>query len=129
MSCKWVSGDGFPHKVAQAHMITGTNCLGPFLFTKLLLPTLEKTASTSPPGDVRVTWGASSVIELTSPNNGIDIDENGSPKVLDKQYNYGQSKCGNVFFATEYAKRFKGKSRIVHLVCCLHLISFSYLHE
>ena len=56
------------------------------------------------------------MIELGAPKHGIDFDERGKPKILNNQYNYGQSKCGNVFMATELAKQSKGKGNVVHLV-------------
>ena len=37
----------------------GTNCLGPWLFTELLTPLLDRAAANSPRGSVRVTWAAS----------------------------------------------------------------------
>ena len=82
---------------------------------------MEKTADTSRPGEVRATWGASCAIELGSPYHGIEFDEKGTPKLLAKHLNYGQTKCGNVFLATEHAKRFTGKSNVVHLVCLIVL--------
>ena len=36
-----------------------TNCLGPYLFTKLLLPQLQAAVQTSIPGSVRVVWTSS----------------------------------------------------------------------
>ncbi|KAL1637100.1 short-chain alcohol dehydrogenase [Neofusicoccum ribis] len=85
----------------------GTNCLGPFLFTQLLLPLLRKTAAASPPGSVRVTWAASLATDLLSPAHGVDLDEaTGAPKVLGlPQQNYGQSKSGNVLLGAEFARR------------------------
>jgi hypothetical protein len=48
---------GQPHDDEQNYEAQlGTNCLGPFLFTQLLRPTLVKNAATSPPGSVRVYW-------------------------------------------------------------------------
>ncbi|EKG22232.1 Short-chain dehydrogenase/reductase SDR [Macrophomina phaseolina MS6] len=87
----------------------GTNCLGPFLFTQLLLPLLRKTAASSPPGSVRVTWAASVAIDLLSPAYGVDLDDaTGAPKVLGTpQQNYGQSKSGNVLLGTEFARRYR----------------------
>ncbi|KAK5126139.1 hypothetical protein LTR85_011494 [Meristemomyces frigidus] len=71
-------------KSAQGYELQmATNCLGPFLFTKLLLP--------SPPG-------------------GVSIDACGgttvTPHDKDKQANYGASKTGNVFLASELARRY-----------------------
>ncbi|KAL4884786.1 hypothetical protein BJY04DRAFT_182037 [Aspergillus karnatakaensis] len=84
----------------------GTNCLGPFLFNNCLLPFMKRTAATSPPESVRVVWVAS-IIEHNVAQGGIVFDERtGSPQVLKNQMeNYMESKVGNVFFASELAKR------------------------
>lgn len=55
-------------------MQLGTNNLAPFLFTKLLTPTLIKMAKVSPPGTVRVVWVSSSAAEGFSPKNGVGMD-------------------------------------------------------
>ncbi|KAF2238237.1 NAD(P)-binding protein, partial [Viridothelium virens] len=83
----------------------GTNCLGPYLFTKLLLPVLERTAASSPSGSVRVTWAGSLATEVMAPEGGIEFDAQGAPKVLGRSADYSQSKVGNVFLAHELAKR------------------------
>ncbi|KAM0466539.1 hypothetical protein ACHAPV_000042 [Trichoderma viride] len=90
-----------------------TNCLGPFLFTQLLLPLLESTAAdtTTPRGSVRVVWTGSQVMELSSPPGGIIIDELRAPP-QDRARNYTNSKTGNYFLATELARR-TGSSNIV----------------
>jgi NAD(P)-dependent dehydrogenase (short-subunit alcohol dehydrogenase family) len=91
----------------------GTNCVGPYLFTKLLLPTLQRTAASSPPASVRVTWAASSAVDLLSPKpGGVVLDAQGAPKNYGPQFAYGQSKVGNVFLAHEFAKRY-GKDGII----------------
>ncbi|OJD32888.1 short-chain dehydrogenase [Diplodia corticola] len=103
-------------KTEEGHDLQlGTNCLGPYLFTQLLLPLLRQTAASSPPGSVRVTWAASLAIDLLSPAHGVDLDEQtGEPKVLGTpQQNYGQSKSGNVFLGTEFARRYSKDSGIV----------------
>ncbi|KAL4970175.1 NAD(P)-binding protein [Aspergillus stella-maris] len=86
----------------------GTNCLGPFLLSGLLLPLLRRTAA-SCPNSVRVVW-VSSIIEFGTVHSGIIFDEEtGVPKVLkDSMENYMQSKVGNVFLANETAKRAGG---------------------
>lgn len=67
-------------KAAQGHELQmGTNCVGPYLLTKLLTPLLVKTAASSPPGSVRVTW-AGSLATVGSPKNGVIMEENG-PKI------------------------------------------------
>lgn len=89
-----------------------TNCLGPFVFTQLLLP-LESTAANeaTPRGSVRVVWSSSQVMELSSPPDGIIIDELRMPP-KDRTRNYTNSKTGNYFLATELARR-AGSSDIV----------------
>ncbi len=93
----------------------GTNCLGPYLLTKLLLPVLQRTAASSPAGTVRVTWASSLATELSSPTGGITFDDQGAPSVLSKGANYAQTKVGNVFLSHELAKRY-GKDGIVSVV-------------
>lgn len=98
----------------QGHELQmGTNCLGPFLFSTLLAPLLEKTAKSSTPGSVRVTWAAS-LATLAAPTGGVEFDsQSESPKVhKDQTKNYGQSKASNVLLANEYQRRF-GNSGIV----------------
>ena len=88
-----------------------TNCLGPYLFTKLLTPLIEKTANLSdtPNGSVRVTWAASFGADMLSPPGGVSLDADGNcipdPK-NNQQTNYGATKAGNVFLATEFARRY-----------------------
>jgi NAD(P)-dependent dehydrogenase (short-subunit alcohol dehydrogenase family) len=91
-------------KTAQGHDLQfGTNMLGPFLFTKLLMPIMVETAKTAPPDSVRVLWASSLGIHLLSPSGGgMVLDESGAPKVLDNQQtNYGQTKVGNLFLAVK----------------------------
>ncbi|KFZ10022.1 hypothetical protein V502_08374 [Pseudogymnoascus sp. VKM F-4520 (FW-2644)] len=94
---------------AQGHELQiGTNCLGPFLFTSFLIPLLKKTAASSPPGTVRITWAASSAIEL-SPKGGVEFELDGTAKIHDDpQKDYCQSKAGNVLLAFETARRYGG---------------------
>ncbi|KAI1498010.1 short-chain dehydrogenase [Biscogniauxia marginata] len=83
-----------------------TNCLGPFLFTQLLQPLLEaaSTENTHAPGSVRVVWTASQVAELSAPSQGIIMSELHNPP-KDITRNYVNSKTGNLFLASEYARR------------------------
>ncbi|KAK8154497.1 hypothetical protein BKA80DRAFT_209874 [Phyllosticta citrichinensis] len=104
------AGVMFPPKGSKTEdgyeLTMGTNCVGPYLFTQLLRPLLNKTAASSPPGTVRVTWAASLAIDTLAPNHGVDFDEKGAPKIHDVQTDYGQSKAANVFLGTEYARRY-----------------------
>lgn len=87
-----------------------TNCMGPFILNHLLEPILTRTAhAESTPDNVRVVW-VSSMIAAFVPPGGIQFDEkSGSPKVLaNTMHNYMQSKVGNVFLASEAAKRLGG---------------------
>ncbi|KAI1106943.1 short-chain dehydrogenase [Jackrogersella minutella] len=99
-------------KSAQGYELQlGTNCLGTFLFTKLLTPTLADTAKSSPEGSVRVIWVSSSAAELLIPvKGGIDLDNLDYKKDIFYAYKYGASKAGNYYHSTEYArKHFKDK--------------------
>ena len=83
----------------------GTNCVGPCLLFKLLLPILTKTAASSPTGSVRVLWAGSIGVEVTSPKpGGMVVDNAGRPMDMDELFSYGQSKVGNVFLARTHAK-------------------------
>ncbi|ETI25340.1 hypothetical protein G647_02112 [Cladophialophora carrionii CBS 160.54] len=96
-----------------------TNILGPFLFTKLLLPILKRTAEQEPQGTVRVSWAGSLAVELQSPKGGLvwkkgkdgedTLDDKG-----DNQLAYGVSKAANYFFATEFGKRFGPRDGVLH---------------
>jgi len=84
-----------------------TNCLGPFLLTQMLLPLLEKAASESrdySPGAVRVVWTSSQIMELSAPEGGLVMSELKKPP-QDRTRNYINSKTGNLFLATELARR------------------------
>lgn len=103
----------------------GTNCLGPFLFNKLLLPLIQRTAATAPAGSVRVVWLSSMLASFAATGGIIFDDESDSPKVLsDAMQNYMESKVGNMFIAKEMAKRYGGDG-ILSLVR-LALLNDSY---
>ena len=85
-----------------------TNCLGPFLLTKLLNSLLESTAASSPPGQVRVIWAGSLGIDVGSPQDGgLDMESSGKPipDAKQPQSTYAASKTGNLFLASQYAHR------------------------
>lgn len=84
----------------------GTNCLGPYLFTQHLTPLLTKTASTSTPGSVRVTWAAS-LATMSAPSNGVTWDPTTSnPKTHGTpMLDYAQSKACNVLLARQYQRQ------------------------
>lgn len=92
----------------------GTNCLGPFLLTSLLLPLLTKTAAISAPNSVRVTWAASVALD-GAPEHGIEWNDKKKTPVTHKSQsvNYAQSKVGNLFLAAEFARRHGRETGVV----------------
>ncbi|KAI1109634.1 short-chain dehydrogenase [Nemania sp. NC0429] len=91
-----------------------TNCLGPFLFTQLLLPVLQATAASEDtnPGSVRVVWTGSQAVELSAPKGGFDMADVLSPPA-DATKLYVNSKTGNIFLASELARRHRSPDGIV----------------
>ncbi|KIX97798.1 uncharacterized protein Z520_06576 [Fonsecaea multimorphosa CBS 102226] len=90
----------------------GTNDLAPFLFTKLLTPVLQETAKVEPVGSVRVVWVASSAAANFSPRGGVVMDNLSYEKDQSAWHKYGVSKAGNIFHASEYARRY-GRDNIL----------------
>lgn len=83
----------------------GTNVLGHYYFTKLLLPILTSTARAIPEGKVRVV-NVSSCAHLFG---GLDFNtfkDGPARKKCSRVILYNQSKFGNVVFALELAKRY-----------------------
>ena len=88
---------------AQGHELQmATNCLGPYLLTQLLLPTLFHTAESARPAAVRVIWTSSIVVDTSAPKGGIKISDLTKP-LTDQQKNYTTSKTGNWFLASALA--------------------------
>ncbi|KAL4903182.1 hypothetical protein BDW74DRAFT_169098 [Aspergillus multicolor] len=85
-----------------------TNCLGPFLFTQMMMPLLDAAVALNGPafpGSVRVVWLSDQVVELSSPLEGIVMKELSNPP-QDNARNYLNSKTGTWFLATEFARRY-----------------------
>lgn len=94
-------------KTAQGYELQmGTNVLGSFLLTKLLLPILEKTAKSSPAGSIRVTFAGSLAVDLMSPTGAVTWTDDAPTIHNSQQANYGQSKAGNVLLASAVRRRF-----------------------
>lgn len=91
-------------------IMIATNCLGPFLFTKLLLPLLESTAKEAIPGSVRIVWTGSLAIYQT-PQGGMDMAQvrtlarEPSKGFSESQTMYAISKLGNWFLGNEFARK------------------------
>jgi NAD(P)-dependent dehydrogenase (short-subunit alcohol dehydrogenase family) len=102
--------DPLSTKTAQGYeMNLGINCVGTFLFTKLLTPLLIATAQSEPANTVRVIWVSSSGTEFTAPKHiGIDMDNLDYKKKPESALvRYGLSKAGNWCQGVEFARRYK----------------------
>lgn len=93
------------HKTAQGFELNlGTNTIGTFLFTKLLLPTLVNTAKTSPKSSVRVIWVSSIAVNF-SQQGGLDMQNLDYHKDKPAVTKYAVSKVGNFLHSVELARR------------------------
>lgn len=97
----------------------GTNCLGPFLFTKLLTPILAATAKHAPKHSVRVVWLSSSSARAFAPKGGVEMDNLDYKKDRSIFVKYGTSKAGVIFESMEFARRY-AKDRLMSVVRAAH---------
>ncbi|KAF2116520.1 hypothetical protein BDV96DRAFT_598421 [Lophiotrema nucula] len=81
----------------------GTNHMGHFLLTKLLLPTLLSTAS-EPDGDVRIV-NLTSMGHYMAPKGGILWDQKAAEGVSTWR-RYGSAKLANILFTKQLAERY-----------------------
>lgn len=93
----------------------GVNCLGHFLFTKLLTPIMLDTAKVSQAGWVRVIWVSSSAVEGLAPQGGVDMNNVDYAEERSVYAKYGISKAGCYFYATEFGNKVEG-SGIISIV-------------
>eukprot|EP00898_Chlorokybus_atmophyticus_P008430 jgi/Chlat1/8589/Chrsp86S09232 len=101
MACpRGETADGF-------EMQFGTNHLGHFLLTSLLLPTLESTAASSSI-ETRVVNVSSEGHRFTY-REGIRFDDLKGEKYYHRWYAYGQAKLANILFTRELARRLKAE--------------------
>jgi NAD(P)-dependent dehydrogenase (short-subunit alcohol dehydrogenase family) len=86
----------------------GVHCLASFLLVSLFQPTMGNVAShfCHPNQSIRVVW-VSSLLNLSTPQGGVQLDTNGSPKQLKSMENYMQSKAGVYLLAHEFSSRQK----------------------
>lgn len=98
-----------PLKTVQGYELAlGVNCVGTFLFTELLTPTLIATAKSEPADTVRVVWLSSFGLGQYAPEDrGIDMDNLDYHVPKPHVDRYGISKCGDWLLAVEYARRHK----------------------
>jgi retinol dehydrogenase 12 len=109
-----------------------TNCVAPYLLTKLLEPIMVKTAATSPQFSVRIIFVVS-LMQFFNPATAMAFHADGTPQVLPGDNymqsrpgdNYMQTKVGGTWLAAEFSNRLGGKG-IMSLVSVkenkLHLI-------
>jgi len=84
----------------------GTNVLGHFYFTKLLLPALLAGAKSSSDGKARVVHVSSVAAYMSS---ALDLDvarDTAQRKKCSRTYLYSQSKLGNILLSNGFAKRY-----------------------
>lgn len=105
-------------KTAQGYELQlGTNVIGHFLFTKLLLPTLISTAEASKADSDRLGYNIVRIINTSSnghagaPSGGFSYD---NPNGQVSWTAYGQSKWGNIVHANELARRYGDKGISAH---------------
>ncbi|KAI2791839.1 hypothetical protein POX_c04718 [Penicillium oxalicum] len=93
-----------PGETEMGHEIQlGTNHTGHFMLTKLLLPTLQRTAET-PGSDVRIV-SLSSVAHNLAPSLETILNQEKLKKV-NTNARYGASKAANILFAAELSRRY-----------------------
>lgn len=102
-----VSPENPPPKTVQGYELSiGVNCVGHFLFTKLLTPLLAATAASESAGSIRVVWLSSFGLELSGAKDvGVDLDniDFHIPKPATERY--GISKAGAWALGVEFARR------------------------
>lgn len=102
-------------KTAQGYELQlGVNNVGTFLFTKLLTPTLVRTARAAGteaganPAGVRVVWVSSSAAESPMvPVGGLDLANLDYHEDKSAFHKYAVSKAGNYLHGAEFARRYR----------------------
>jgi NAD(P)-dependent dehydrogenase (short-subunit alcohol dehydrogenase family) len=82
------------------------NYVGHFLFTRLLLPTLQRTAESSDKGSVRIVNVSSDGHAKLAPKEGIIFSNINMKDNFSVWARYGHSKLANVLHSKELAKRY-----------------------
>lgn len=107
----YMGPEGDMETTAQGYeMHLGINCVGTFLFNKLLTPVLLATAEdpATPPNSVRVIFMSSFAAEMYAEKAvGIDMSNLNYHAKKPAKYRYGISKLGNWAYAVELSKQHK----------------------
>lgn len=93
-------------------MQLGVNCLGPFLFTKLLTPTLLATAAdkSTLTNETRVVFVSSLAAEFYhEKQGGLDLENLDYHRPKASIHRYGLSKVGVWAYGVEFSRRFKAQ--------------------
>ncbi|KZT73289.1 NAD(P)-binding protein [Daedalea quercina L-15889] len=98
MPLDWVTDDGYD-------LTFGTNVVGPFLFTKLLLPTILASRETTHDKRPRVIW-LSSLAAYLSPLFFDTFKDGAARRKAGTNSTYSQSKLANNMLARQCARRF-----------------------
>lgn len=81
-----------------------TNCLGPYLLTRLLIPWMINTAKSLPPASVRIVWTSALLVDMSAPRGGgITAESLSNLMVTDPSTNYTTSKTANWFLAEHFS--------------------------
>ncbi|RYP45910.1 hypothetical protein DL768_007804 [Monosporascus sp. mg162] len=96
-----------PPKTTQGYDLSlGVNCIGTFLFTRLVTPLLVNTSKTSAPSSVRVVWLSSFALEFFGARDtGVDLDNLDYHTAKPAAERYGISKAGVWALGIEFARR------------------------
>ena len=96
-----------PPETAQGYELAlGVNCIGTFLFTRLLTPALVATAKAEPTSTVRVVWLSSFALELFAHKDvGISLENLDYQLRKPATERYGISKSGVWALGVEFARR------------------------
>ncbi|KAJ2912527.1 hypothetical protein MD484_g7884, partial [Candolleomyces efflorescens] len=84
----------------------GTNVLGHFHFTKLLIPTLLNTVKSAPDWKPRIVHTSSVVSSLASPLDFNTLNDGPARRGKAPRWLYKQSKLANIMVSNELARRF-----------------------
>lgn len=105
----------------------GTNVLGHFYLTKLLLPTLLSTAKSSPVGTVRIV-NTSSTAHWLGSLDFVTFKDTPKRRAQGTFHLYNQSKAANVVFSKELHRRY-GDQGIVSISVCPGAIATELLRN